>query len=33
MLTLGHVVNVIPDQIIKELAALWNLTPLAGILD
>ena len=33
MLALGHVVNVIPDQIIKELAALWNLTPLEGVLD
>ena len=33
MLSLGHVVNVIPDQIIKELAALWNLTPLEGVLD
>ena len=33
MLALGHTVNVIPDQIIKELAALWNLTPLEGILE
>ena len=33
MLTLGHVVNVIPDSIIKSLADLWNLTPLEGILD
>ena len=33
MLTLGHVVNVIPDKIIKELAELWGLTPLEGILD
>ena len=33
MLTLGHVVNVIPDSIIKSLAELWNLTPLEGILD
>ena len=33
MLSLGHIVNVIPDQIIKDLAALWNLTPRAGILD
>ena len=32
MLTLGHVVNVIPDEIIKGLADLWNLTPLAGVL-
>ena len=33
MLTLGHVVNVIPDSIIKALADLWNLTPGEGILD
>ena len=33
MLTLGHAINVIPDKIIKELAELWNLTPLAGILE
>ena len=33
MLALGHTVNVIPDKIIKELAALWNLTPLEGILE
>ena len=33
MLALGHTVNVIPDQIIKELAALWGLTPLEGILE
>ena len=33
MLALGHTVNVIPDQIIKELAALWGLTPLDGILE
>lgn len=33
MLSLGHVVNVIPDQILKELAALWNLHPLEGILE
>ena len=33
MLTLGHVVNVIPDSIIKALAELWHLTPLEGILD
>ena len=32
MLTLGHVGNVIPDEIIKGLADLWNLTPLAGVL-
>ena len=33
MLALGHTVNVIPDQIIKDLAALWGLTPLEGILE
>ena len=33
MLALGHTVNVIPDSIIKELAALWGLTPLEGILE
>ena len=33
MLTLGHVVNVIPDSIIKALADLWHLTPVEGILD
>jgi rhamnulose-1-phosphate aldolase len=33
MLALGHTVNVIPYQIIKELAALWNPTPLEGILE
>ena len=32
MLTLGHVQNVIPDEIIKGLADLWNLTPLEGVL-
>ena len=32
MLSLGHIVNVIPDQIISDLAKLWNLTPLEGIL-
>ena len=32
MLSLGHVVNVIPDEIIKGLADLWGLTPLDGIL-
>lgn len=32
MLTLGHVQNVIPDEIIKGLADLWHLTPLDGIL-
>lgn len=33
MLTLGHVQNVIPDEVLKGLAELWNLTPLAGVLD
>jgi rhamnulose-1-phosphate aldolase len=33
MLSLGHIQNVIPDEIIKGLAKLWNLTPLEGILD
>lgn len=33
MLALGHTVNVIPDQIIKDLAKLWGLTPLEGILE
>ena len=33
MLTLGHVVNVIPDTIIKGLADLWHLTPMEGVLD
>ena len=33
MLSLGHIQNVIPDSIIKSLAELWNLTPLAGILE
>ena len=33
MLSLGHIVNVIPDEIIKELASLWKLTPREGILD
>lgn len=32
MLTLGHVVNVIPDSIIQSLADLWGLTPVKGIL-
>ena len=31
MLTLGNVVNEIPDEVIKGLAKLWNLTPLDGI--
>ncbi len=33
MLALGHTVNVIPDQIIRELATLWGLTPAEGILE
>lgn len=33
MLSLGRIVNVIPDQIIMDLARLWNLTPREGILD
>ena len=33
MLTLGKVVNVIPDEIIKGLADLWHLTPMDGVLD
>ena len=33
MLTLGHAVNVIPDEILKGLAELWNLKTLEGILD
>lgn len=33
MLTLGHVQNVIPDEVLKGLAKLWNLTPLAGVLE
>lgn len=33
MLTLGHVQNVIPDEVLKGLAKLWNLTPLKGVLD
>ena len=32
MLSLGHVVNVIPDEVLKGLANLWNLKPLDGIL-
>ena len=32
MLTLGHAVNIIPDEIIKGLADLWHLTPCEGIL-
>lgn len=33
MLTLGHVVNEIPDEVIKGLAKLWNLKMLEGVLD
>lgn len=33
MLALGHIVNVIPDKIIYDLAKLWGLTPLDGILN
>ena len=33
MLTLGHVQNVIPDEVLIGLAKLWNLTPLKGVLD
>lgn len=33
MLSLGRAVNVIPDEIIMELAKLWHLTPAEGILD
>ena len=33
MLTLGHVVNEIPDEVLKGLALLWHLTPLEGVLD
>ena len=33
MLTLGHVVNEIPDEVLKGLASLWHLTPLKGVLD
>ncbi|MBQ7408163.1 MAG: rhamnulose-1-phosphate aldolase [Clostridia bacterium] len=33
MLALGRAVNVIPDQIIKGLADLWNLTVMEGVLD
>jgi|GEM_PF-2121215 len=32
MLSLGHVVNVIPDEILKGLTDLWGLTPLEGVL-
>lgn len=33
MLSLGHVVNVIPDDVIRGLAKLWNLKMLDGVLD
>ena len=33
MLTLGHVVNVISDDILNGLVDLWHLTPLDGILN
>ena len=33
MLTLGHVVNEIPDEVIKGLAKLWKLKMLPGVLD
>lgn len=33
MLALGHVVNEIPDEVIKGLAKLWNLKMLDGVLD
>ena len=33
MLTLGHVVNVIPDEVIKGLAKLWNLKMLEGVIE
>lgn len=33
MLTLGHVVNEIPDEVIRGLAKLWNLKMLPGVLD
>ena len=32
MLSLGHAVNVIPDEILKGLADLWGLTPMEGVL-
>ena len=28
----GQIVNVIPDEIIRDLAKLWGLTPLDGVL-
>lgn len=33
MLTLRHVVNEIPDEVLKGLASLWHLIPLEGVLD
>ena len=33
MLSLGHVVNVIPDEIIKGLAKLWNLKMMDGVIE
>ncbi len=33
MLSLGHAVNIIPDEVIKGLAKLWNLKMLDGVLD
>ena len=33
MLSLGRVVNVIPDEVIRGLAKLWGLTMMEGVLD
>ncbi|MCQ2815091.1 MAG: rhamnulose-1-phosphate aldolase [Bacilli bacterium] len=33
MLTLGHVVNEIPDEVILGLAKLWNLKIMSGVID
>lgn len=33
MLALGHIVNVIPDSILRGLANRWNVTPVEGILE
>lgn len=33
MLSLGHVVNVIPDEIIKGLAKLWDLKMMEGVIE
>jgi rhamnulose-1-phosphate aldolase len=33
VLSLGHVVNVIPDEVIRGLAELWNLKMMDGVLD